>query len=149
MKLPHYIQITKDTEYGDSKLCRIRLNPKYKDDKGLIAHEYTHVKQWYVGLLIGLVISLGVYFIFERADYTFLSLVLAPFWKGLAYTFIKPCRLFFEVAAFAKQISIAPKEHHEYYIKAYAGIITTNYNLSVTNEEVTEKLRVSILNHNN
>ena len=144
MKLPHYIQITKDIEYGDSKLCRIRLNPKYKDDKGLIAHEYTHVKQWYVGLGVGLILTLAVYLLSDRVDYTFYSVLLAPFWKGLAYTFIKPCRLFFEVAAFAKQISIASKEHHEYYIKAYAGIITTNYNLSVTNEEVVQKLRAKV-----
>tara|TARA_R110000787_G_scaffold49526_1_gene118677 strand:- start:459 stop:902 length:444 start_codon:yes stop_codon:yes gene_type:complete len=144
MKLPHYIQITKDTEYGDSKLCRIRLNPKYKDDAGLIAHEYTHVKQWYAGLGVGLILTLAIYLLSDRVDYTFYSVLLGPFWKGLAYTFIKPCRLFLEVAAFAKQISIEPKEHREYYIKAYAKSLVDNYNLSITEEVAERKLRAKV-----
>ena len=141
MKLPHYIKITNDTEYGDSKFCGIRLNPKYKDDAGLIAHEYTHIKQWYVGLAAGLILTLFAYLVSDRVDYTFYTLLLAPFWKGFAYTFIKPCRLFLEVQAFAAQIIIEPKEHHEYYIKAYAKSLADNYNLSITKEEAGQKLK--------
>tara|TARA_R110000796_G_scaffold25435_1_gene71706 strand:+ start:453 stop:896 length:444 start_codon:yes stop_codon:yes gene_type:complete len=144
MKLPHYIQITKDIEYGDSKLCRIRLNPEYKDDKGLIEHEYTHVKQWYVGVVVGLILTLFAYLVSDRVDYTFYTLMLAPFWKGFAYTFIKPCRLFLEVQAFAAQISIEPKEQQGAYIKAYAKSLVDNYNLSITEEVAERKLRAKV-----
>ena len=141
MKLPHYIKITNDTAYGDSKFCGIRLNPKYKNDAGLIAHEYTHVKQWYVGLAAGLILTLLVYLVFDRADYTFYALILAPFWKGFAYTFIKPCRFFLEVQAFAAQISIEPKEHQGTYVRAHAKSLADNYNLSITKEEAEQRLK--------
>jgi hypothetical protein len=144
MRLPHYVQITDKTEYGDSKLFRIRLNPKYKDDKGLMLHEYTHVKQFYTGLALGLVLAVFVYFTSNRLDFTFYSLCVAPFWEGMAYTFIKPCRLFLELGAFAKQISIEPKEQHEYLIKTYANIIAEKYNLSVNAETVEKKLRLRV-----
>jgi hypothetical protein len=141
MKLPHYVQITDKTAYGDSKLFRIRLNPKYKDDKGLMLHEYTHVKQFYAGLCFGLVVALIVYLASNRLDYTFYSLCIAPFWKGMAYTFLAPCRLFFEVDAFAKQISIESAEHHEHYIKSFAKSLSKNYNLSISQEKASQKLR--------
>ena len=141
MKLPHYIKITSDTEYGDSKFCRIRLNPKHKNDEGLIAHEYTHIKQWYAGLAAGLVLALFVCLVFGRADYTFYALMLAPFWKEMAYTFINPCRLFLEVQAFAAQISIEPKEHQGAYVRAYAKSLADNYNLSITKEEAEHRLK--------
>ena len=141
MKLPHYIKITSDTEYGDSKFCGIRLNPEYKNDKGLIAHEYTHIKQWYAGLAVGLIITLLAYLASGRADYTFYTLMLAPFWKELGYTFIKPCRLFLELQAFAVQISIEPKEHQGAYVRAYAKSLADNYNLSITKEEAEQRLK--------
>ena len=144
MKLPHYIQVTTSTEYGDSKFCRIRLNPNYKDNAGLVAHEYTHVKQWYVGLVVGLALTLFVYIVFGRVDSAFYALILAPFWKDLAYTFIKPCRLFLEVQAFAKQINVEPTEHHEYYVKAYAKSLVDNYNLSITEDVAELRLRAKI-----
>ena len=34
--------------------CRIVIQPKYKEDNGILQHELTHVKQWYRG---GLFIS--------------------------------------------------------------------------------------------
>ena len=141
MKLPHYIKTTNDTEYGDSKFCGIRLNPECKNDKGLIAHEYTHVKQWYAGLAAGLVLALFVYLVFGRADYTFYALMLAPFWKEMGYTFIKPCRFFLEVQAFAAQISIEPKEQQGAYVRAYAKSLADNYNLSITKEEAEQRLK--------
>jgi hypothetical protein len=144
MRLPHYVQITDKTKYGDSKLFRIRLNPKYKDDKGLMLHEYTHVKQFYAGFCFGLVVALIVYLTSNRLDYTFYSLCVAPFYKGMAYTFLAPCRLFFEVDAFAKQISIEPQEQHEYLIKTYAKNIAEEYNLSVSAETVEKKLRLRV-----
>lgn len=141
MKLPHYIKITEDTEYGDSKLFRIRLNPKYKDDEGLILHEYTHVKQWYIGLTFGLLVMLAIYLIFGQEDYALYALVFAPFWKGLLYTFIGPARLYFEVQAFAKQISIERVKHRELYIHAYAKSLATGYDVNVTEEVAATKLR--------
>ena len=35
-----------------AKGCRIVIQPKYKDDKGLLKHELAHVKQWYRGGLL-------------------------------------------------------------------------------------------------
>jgi hypothetical protein len=141
MQLPHYVQITDKTKYGDSKLFRIRLNPKYKDDKGLMLHEYTHVKQFYAGLCFGLVVALIVYLTYNRLDYAFYFLCVAPFWKGMAYKFLAPCRLFFEVDAFAKQISIEAAEHREHYIKSFAKSLSKNYNLSISEEKASQKLR--------
>jgi hypothetical protein len=141
MKLPHYIKITEDTEYGDSKLFRIRLNPKYKDNKGLMLHEYTHVKQWYIGFAVGLIGVLAMYLYTSRLDYTLYALTVAPFLKGLLYTFIAPCRLYLEVQAFAKQISIEPVGTHDYYMRAFGKDLATKYNVNVTPEAATEKLR--------
>ena len=141
MKLPHYVQITDETPYGDSKFFRIRLNPKYKDHKGLLLHEYTHVKQWYVGLVVGLVIALVVYAVFQREDYTLYALCIAPSLKGLLYTFIKPCRLYMEIQAFQQQLTTKPVKQREHYIKAYAKIIANNYNINVSEEHVAHRLR--------
>ena len=144
MKLPHYIKITEDVNYGDSKLFRIRLNPKYKDDVGLIAHEYTHVKQWYTGFAFGLSLVALMYLISGREDYAYYAFCVSPFWKGLLYTFVKPCRLYLEVQAFAKQISVSPDEHREYYIKAYAKSLAESYDLSVSEEDAAKKLRARL-----
>ena len=47
MKLPIWLKYTDKVEGGDSFMFRIRINPKYQDDKGLLAHEVEHVRQWY------------------------------------------------------------------------------------------------------
>ena len=142
MKLPYYLQATDKVPYGDSKLFRIRLNPEHEDDGGLLAHEYTHVKQWYVGTAVGLVIALAVYLIFGREDYTFYSLLLAPFWKELAYTLITPCRLFLEVQAVIAQVkSILPTEHGDFYIEYFAESLSQDYGLSTTAEVIAKKIR--------
>jgi hypothetical protein len=142
MNLPYYLQVTDEVLYGDSKLFRIRLNPEHKDDTGLLAHEYEHVKQWYIGFGLGLVIALITYLVFQREDYTFYALCIAPFWKDSAYTFIKPARLFLEVQAVVAQIKrILPPEHKDFYIEYFAERLSKDYGLSTTAEVIAKKIR--------
>lgn len=45
---------------GYAKAFVIFLRTKYRDDDGIHAHESEHVRQWYVGVMIGILAALAI-----------------------------------------------------------------------------------------
>lgn len=94
----------------------IKLLPKYQNDVGLIEHEKTHVRQWYVVMAIGLLLC------------TLLTLIVspflwplhgvAPFLHQLLYKFLRPYRRWCEVQAYRKQIAIGGYASNEFAVTA-------------------------------
>lgn len=70
IKLPYYKKVTEDVPVGDSKMLRIRLNPKYENHEGTVTHEETHIQHWYIGFIICLCIAIAVSFVWgvERSN---------------------------------------------------------------------------------
>ena len=98
---------------GYAKAWLIRIRPRYKDDKGIHAHEICHVSQfWKFGIF-----HLGLYM-----------------WN-------KAYRLKCEVAAYREQLKYTPaKSNPGYYRDVYAGLIADNYGLDVSKGEVLKLL---------
>lgn len=127
MKLPYYLQVTDKVNFADSKLFRLRVNPKHVDDAGLIAHELTHVKQWYACMLPALSMCLVAWFM-GYEQFGFYGSLASIFIKGLLYTFVPQARQLFEVQAYRKQIEVEGDQH----IEEYAELLATDYGLNLS-----------------
>ena len=83
----------------------VLIRPKYKDDKGIHAHEYTHVKQWYKwtalwAILVTLALLALPEYISVIAPLYGLSLGIFP----VMYSLITSFRLESEAEAYAAQV---------------------------------------------
>ena len=134
MKLPYKISYTHKVKGGSAKMFFVKINPKYKDDEGLHAHEYEHVVQWYKLSFMCIVILLGLAVIHSDQLFYFAPLALTA--HGLAYTYITKYRQYCEVKAFKEQVIRSPK-HLDYYAEALAN----NYRLSLRLDEAKALLR--------
>ena len=136
MKLPYYLKVTDKVKYADSKLCRVRINPKYKDHKGLLAHEEEHIKQWYTAMIPLLIIAAITWFTY-RQDLGLAIGVLAITAKDLAYTFIDKVRFKLEARGYRAQMKAMGSNNLEHYAK----LLKENYDLDITIEEAREAIK--------
>ncbi len=134
MKLPHKVSYTMGVRGGDAKLFYVRINPKYKDDKGLHAHEYEHVKQWYKMTLICSAMMLGVMAIFSTDFWVLLPMCATV--HGLLYTFSTAYRLYCEEHAFKAQM-----KHNPDSLDFFADALASYYDLSITVEQAKSILK--------
>lgn len=103
-----------DNQAGYARAWFIRIRPKYKDDKGLFAHELKHVEQFW---------KRGVFF------------------HSLRYMVSKTYRLKCEVEAYKEQLKFTPASlDPERYRDMYAGFICDNYNLDISKGDVLKIL---------
>lgn len=135
MRLPFFTSYTDKIEGGDAFMCRVRINPKHKENLGLHLHEYQHVKQWYKGLAIGLATSSLIY-ILGFPLIALLGATVSLQLKGLAYTFIPYARKIMEAEAHRVQIDNTEGDHKEFFI----GSLMNNYNLKITKREARKLL---------
>ena len=136
MKPFYYLKVTDEVEYADSKMFRVRINPEYENHAGLIAHEETHVKQWYMVFIPLMVLAICCWFIY-REDVAVVLGVLAFTLKELMYTFVPKARLYLEIEAYKAQMDAVDSINYDYY----AELICNHYNLNVDKEEVIERLK--------
>tara|TARA_R110002124_G_scaffold147182_2_gene312423 strand:- start:352 stop:819 length:468 start_codon:yes stop_codon:yes gene_type:complete len=145
MRLPRWLTYTAIIKGGDSKLFRIRINPKYKEDKGLLAHEEEHVRQWYIFTLVSFVLSMGGLITYGGFDIHYSWWLMVLTYSSLGYNMLsmvsKKFRFFIETKCYAAQVKKYSLKHREYYIKAFAKFLTENYDLGITNEVATAALR--------
>lgn len=99
-----YTEKIKEGFGGVAKWCRVKIRPKYRDDRGLLEHELTHVKQWYRTL--------------------FLHPVL--------YKFCAKYRLRSEVEAYRVQLRFYPKSRQVALKNHFAEAIASKYRLNVS-----------------
>ena len=128
MKL-FYQLVLKETREGIggySDMWKIIINPKWEHNAGVFAHEYEHLKQWYVMTALGVIGVLALAFFL-----TPYALVLLPstFWfRRWVYRWHTPYRKYAEVAAFKKQMALDPTttDHYE------RGLASSVYRLNIT-----------------
>jgi hypothetical protein len=106
----------------------IRINPKYKGDKGLLAHEQVHVLQWLaVGFSVGLPLLVFTNWL--------VALCVAITAHDVLYHFVRKYRLHAEVMAFKKQL------HHGGSVELAAAHLANDYDLNVTKAEARRLLQ--------
>ena len=134
--IPHFVHYTDSLPEGVGGTAQgpyVRIRPKYRDDKGLHAHEIEHVKQWWVATILSAVlIAAGLRYLQE------------PLWgavgsvgvHGVLYTLIPAYRLWCEVQAHKVQA-----KHNPESVALFAQRIATKYRLKITAEEAEQRLR--------
>lgn len=136
MRIPHQLIINDEYPVGVSKMWKIIINTKYKNNVSVFEHEYEHLKQWYVMVIVGLIISstIGSWFYqVEGAMYGALLGLSPSFWlRRWVYSYYEPYRKWAEVQAFKKQILHSPSPHGDHFVNA----LVDNYRLNTTKEEI-------------
>lgn len=112
----------------------IQIDEKYKDDKGLLAHERVHVKQflrlWLSAILIGIVL------LYLGYDFGIIPIIAGIGLHGLLYKFSSIYRYKAEVEAFGYSIAYGNRtiESVEYSLKNFYNIpdsIMKDYRLDI------------------
>lgn len=109
----------------------VRIRTKYRADAGIHAHEYEHVKQWWMLSLIG-VMLIGV-----TAHKTGAPIALALFGFSLhsiAYGLLRSYRLWSEAKAYAVQV------RHGCPITVAAERLALGYELDITPEQALNEI---------
>lgn len=133
MKLPHSITYTTKVKAGSAYMFMVRINPKYKNDFGLHAHEFEHVRQWYKSMFVAAPLLIGLLLI----DFNFI--VLAPLFlmaHNILYKQSQAYRLDCEVSAFKKQMAQYDDPNYVYF----SEMLASNYRLGITFAQARELL---------
>ena len=101
---------------GESCGPRIKIRPKYTDDKGLLEHEKVHVRQWYAVLILGVLFSAGLSLVVSPDLWPMYC--LAPFLHTLLYKSVRHYRRWCEVRAYRKQIAVGGYVSNEFSVTA-------------------------------
>ena len=114
----------------------VLIRPKYRDDKGIHEHEYTHVKQWYkwTGLALSLFLLAG--------------LALPEYWQIIASASVLSTALFAMLYQFSTSFRLeAEAEAYAAQVKAGADLdkmakhlANPNYKLGIS--ELEAKLEI-------
>jgi hypothetical protein len=132
----YIVKTVKDYKYkGNTRAFVITLNEKYKDDKGLLAHEVEHVKQWYFVFFTSFLL---ISFLFNPLVALPFSLLVWPFLYGGIPLF----RKWSEVFAFRK--TIEHSEDKEKALRSSAKKLSSGYNLKLTYDEAVSLLKKAL-----
>ena len=115
----------------------VLIRPKYRDDKGIHAHEYTHVKQWYKWTALwAMLVTLALLALPEYVN------IIAPLY-GLSlgifpvmYSLITSFRLESEAEAYAAQVKAGADLN-----KMAKHLANPNYKLGISEEEAKAELQ--------
>jgi hypothetical protein len=137
MKLPHLTFYTNNIQAGFAATAQafvVKIKPEYKNDSGIHAHEYTHVKQWYRLLFIWLTAFAVAYFGgIVPNEYLPLALVGVGL-HGLLYLLIPSYKLETESEAYAEQVK------HGADIDKMAFHLATWYGLDITQAQAKAEI---------
>lgn len=124
---------------GRTNACLVRIRSKYRNDAGIHAHEYEHVRQWWVGVLIGALAAFVLTFLPELSAWSswwMFALIAGVALHPLAYMLLPSYRLWAEVRAYRIQACCYPDDRR----RLFAGFIATRYGLMVSVEDVMTQL---------
>ena len=108
----------------------IKMLEKYKGDSGLIEHEKVHVRQWYIVLGFGLLLSAMLTLLLSLSLWPLLG--LAPFLHQQLYKVIRPYRARCEVQAYRRQIEVGGYISNEFAVR----MLVEKYDLGLSEKEV-------------
>lgn len=117
----------------------VRLLHKYENDEGILKHELQHVLQfWIVGILASILIFTLSYFFKFNSVYAFLGMSV----HSVLYSAVKPYRYWAETQAYAKQLQYSVDKEKD--VELFGRFIADAYNLNITKEQATERLRKTL-----
>lgn len=123
---------------GTTKGPFIRIRPQYRHDQGLLEHEKFHVRQWWSGIGIMLVLAALVGICGGSGDVVGGLIGLAAGVHPLAYMVCRPYRQWSEVRAYRIQLGVG-----RYASSAFAvDALVSKYQLRLTREEARRLLRL-------
>lgn len=143
MPYPHitiYTDNLPENVGGCANAFVVRIRNKYRDDAGLHAHEYEHVRQFWLWVALGALGAIALAFMPTMAAYSalWLDALLAGFaLHPIAYLMVPRYRLWAEARAYRVQATYYPDDRR----KLFAAFIATNYDLSVTVDEAESAIR--------
>lgn len=115
----------------------VLIRPKYRDDKGIHAHEYTHVRQWYkwtgLALLMFLIAGLSIPDYWQNIAS---ASVLSTAVFAILYKFSTSFRLEAEAEAYAAQVKAGADLD-----KMAKHLANPNYNLGISELEARLKIQ--------
>lgn len=122
---------------GVTRLFFIFLRPQYRGNKAMLEHEKVHVRQFWRGWLVWLILCAAAYAVVSNHDVVLSPDVLvgAPLlgasFHSLLYQFVAKYRLACEVEAYRRQLAYQPQS-----ADLFAGFISTRYRLKISRDEV-------------
>lgn len=119
---------------GETWGPRIKIRPKYISDTGLLAHEKTHVRQWYVVLALGLLLGTLLTLLVSPSLWPLFG--VAPVLHQLLNQWVRPYRRWCEVQAYRKQIETGGYASNEFAVAA----LVEKYDLGLSVEEARARL---------
>jgi len=121
---------------GYAKWFYIAIRPKYRDDKGIHAHELEHVKQWWITSIIACaLLAFWVWYADAPTFYYWYCLAGTVAFDLLHSTFQR-FKLQLEVWAYREQLKHYPDDR----TALFAKMIATKYGLEGVTPEYAEKL---------
>lgn len=120
---------------GVARGCVVCIRPEYREDTGLLAHERTHVSQWY--RLTFLVLMLALITGLLGFGYWPLIAALSISAHALLYRFVSQYRLWCELQAYRVQA----RHYLDDRRPLFAELIATRYELAVSEEMALDLLR--------
>lgn len=116
----------------------VRIKTKYRDDAGIHAHEAEHVRQWWMGVVIGGLAALAMSSMSsEWSGYWPLALSAGCALHPLAYGLLPRYRLLAEARAYRIQASCYPDDR----ARLFAGFLASRYGLTVSVDEAEAAIR--------
>jgi len=120
-----------DNVGGCANACVVRIRTKYRADAGIHAHEAEHVRQWWMGVLIGMLVALALNILPAPAICSVwwpLALSAGAALHPLAYLLLPRYRLWAEARAYRIQATHYPDDRS----RLFAGFIASRYGLEIT-----------------
>lgn len=137
--LPHWVIYTDhlpDDVSGRANGPVVRIRPRYRDDAGIHAHEYEHVRQWYAEGLVGM--ALVALLALAAGVHWPLALAIAPIGMAthsLGYSLWSRHRLWCEVQAYRVQM-----RHGLSLDDAVARLISPRYRFGLRRQDALRLL---------
>lgn len=138
----HYsVEYTDDIPAGFGGVTRgpfIRILKKYRHDQGLLEHEKTHVRQWWAGIGIMLVLAAVVGLCGGPSEVVGGLIGLSAGAHPVLYLICRPYRQWAEVRAYRIQLGVGRYASPSFAVDA----LVNKYNLRLTAEEARRLLRI-------
>jgi hypothetical protein len=126
--VPALIRYTEDLPShagGTASWFVVRIRPKYRQDKGLHAHELLHVAQWWVATIVSAVLIAGVCWHF---GHPFWWVLASPLVFDLLYSYVHPFAVWCEVKCYQEQA----KHYADDRMAAFAKFMSTKYHFDIS-----------------
>ncbi len=110
------------------------ITEKYKDNKAVLEHELTHVRQWaklFMPFILIYIFMLTRYNDLEYAPYYPLILIFGFCLDSILYIYVRKYRLKAEIEAYRVQANYETG----YPMTTFAKYLSTNYDLKIAEQE--------------